>query len=67
MPVEAWDVDAWIDAMAPVVGLELTAAQRPGVRGFLAIAKAMAAELESVDLPDDKLEPAPVFTPAAPA
>jgi hypothetical protein len=58
-----WDTDAWIDAMAPVVGLEVTDAQRPGVRTFLAIAKGMAEQLERVDLPDDELAPAPVFTP----
>ena len=60
---EGWDADAWIDALAPVVGLEVTDGQRPGVRTFLAIAKAMAEQLDAVDLPDDKLEPAPVFTP----
>jgi hypothetical protein len=60
---EAWDPDAWIDAMAPVVGLDVTEAQRPGVRTFLEIAKGMAEQLESVDLPDDELAPAPVFTP----
>jgi len=52
--------------MAPVVGLEVTVEHRPGVRTFLEIAKGMAERLESVDLPDDKLEPAPVFTPEAP-
>ena len=60
---EDWDPDAWIDAMAPVVGLEVSEAQRPGVRTFLEIAKGMAERLEQVELPDDKLEPAPVFTP----
>ncbi len=58
-----WNPDAWIDAMAPVVGLEITEELRPGVRTFLEIAEAMAERLESVELPDDKLEPAPVFTP----
>jgi hypothetical protein len=62
---DGWDADAWIDAIAPVVGIEVTDEQRPGVRTFLAIAKGMAAQLEAVDLPDDKLEPAPVFTPEA--
>ena len=62
---EGWDADAWIDALAPVVGLEVTDGQRPGVRTFLAIAMGMAAQLEAVVLPDDKLEPAPVFTPEA--
>jgi len=66
MSDQDWDPDAWIDAMAPVVGLEVTVEHRPGVRTFLEIAKGMAERLESVDLPDDKLEPAPVFTPEAP-
>jgi hypothetical protein len=66
MRSEDWDGDAWIDAIAPLLGLEVTAAQRPGVRAFLTIAKGMADRLESVDLPDDKLEPAPVFTPEPP-
>lgn len=60
---EAWDPDAWIDAMAQVVGFDVTEEQRPGVRTFLEIAKGMAEQLESVDLPDDALAPAPVFTP----
>jgi hypothetical protein len=63
MSDQDWDPDAWIDAMAPVVGLDVTDAQRPGVRTFLEIARGMAERLETVDLPDDKLEPAPVFTP----
>ncbi|MFP4126479.1 MAG: DUF4089 domain-containing protein [Alphaproteobacteria bacterium] len=61
------DTDAWIDAMAPVVGLTVTDEQRPGVRTFLEIAKGMAVRLERVELPDDKLEPAPVFTPTGPS
>lgn len=60
-------LDAWIDALAPTLGLHITASQRPGVRGFLAIAAAMAAELEGVDLADDALDLAPVFTPEPPA
>lgn len=58
-----WDTDAWIDAVAPLVGLAVTDAQRPGVRTFLEVAKAMAVQVEAVELPDDRLEPAPVFTP----
>jgi len=63
MKSEDWDGDAWIDVITPLLGLEITEEQRPGVRTFLAVAKGMADQLESVDLPDDKLEPAPVFTP----
>jgi hypothetical protein len=60
-----WDEDAWIDALAPVVGVVVTEVERPGVRTFLALAKAMAETLETVDLPDDELLLAPVFTPEA--
>ncbi len=59
------ELDAWIDAMAPVVGVTVTDEQRPGVKAFVAVAKAMAEQLEKVDLADDRLEPAPVFTPEA--
>ena len=61
---EGW-TDAWIDAVAPVVGLTVTDVERPGVRTFLTLAKAMAERLDAVDLPDDQLAPAPVFTPEA--
>jgi hypothetical protein len=59
------DLDAWIDAVAPLVGVTISDEQRPGVRTFLAVAAAMAERLEAVDLADDRLEPAPVFTPEA--
>lgn len=62
---ESFDADRWIDAMAPVVGLTVTDEQRPGVRTFLALAKSMADRLETVDLPDNELAPASVFTPQA--
>lgn len=65
MPDRDCDPDAWIDAMAPVMGLVITDDQRPGVRTFLEIATAMAAKLEDADLPDDELAPAAVFTPEA--
>ncbi len=64
---DAWNADAWIDAVGPLVGLAVTAEERPGVRTFLEVAKAMAEHLEAVDLPDDRLEPAPVFTPEPPS
>ncbi len=60
---ETFDPDAWIDAMAPVVGVTIGDEQRPGVRTFLALAKSMADGLDTVALPDDELQLAPVFTP----
>ena len=63
MPDRDFDPDAWIDAMAPVMGLVITDDQRPGVRTFLELAAGMAAKLEAADLPDDEFAPAAVFTP----
>ncbi|TVQ34383.1 MAG: DUF4089 domain-containing protein [Geminicoccaceae bacterium] len=59
----AFDPDAWIDAMAPVVGLPIGDLERPGVRTFLGVAKGMADLLDAVELPDDELALAPVFRP----
>jgi hypothetical protein len=59
------DAEAWIDAMAPVVGLVITEEARPGVRTFLAVAATMADRLEAVEIADDELWLAPVFTPEA--
>ena len=59
------DAAAWIDAIAPVMGLVITEEARPGVRTFLAVAATMADRLEAVDIADDELWLAPVFTPEA--
>jgi hypothetical protein len=61
-----WSPDRHIDAMAPLLGLEVSAAQRPGVRRFLAVAKTMAEAVEGA-APPDTLELAPVFVPIAAA
>ncbi|MEZ5864403.1 MAG: DUF4089 domain-containing protein [Geminicoccaceae bacterium] len=60
-----WDPDRHIDALAPLLGLEVTAEQRPGVRRFLEVAHAMAQRVEAAVLPD-ALHLAPVFRPVDP-
>lgn len=54
------DIEQWIDAMAPVLKLELTDEQRVGVKGNLKTAAKMAALLERAALPEEA-EPAPVY------
>ncbi|MDB5570017.1 MAG: hypothetical protein JWN93_1200 [Hyphomicrobiales bacterium] len=56
------DIDAFIDAAAPVVGIEIPQASRADVRTNLEIAMNMARLLEGFPL-DERTEPAPVFTP----
>jgi len=62
MAYKPFDVDAMIDAVAPLVQLEITDELRPGVRQNLKTAAKMAALLDQVKLGDD-LEPAPVYRP----
>lgn len=62
----AFDSEAFIDIQAQVLGLDITAEQRPGVATFLTLAAEMAALLETVDLGDDTLDLDGVFTPVAP-
>lgn len=50
------DWEAYIDAVAPVVGVPVDPAWRPGVARFLGLAAGMAATLEAVDLDDDRLD-----------
>jgi hypothetical protein len=64
-PKMEWDADRHIDAIAPLMGLEVTDEQRPGVRRFLEVARAMAAQVERA-APVDTLDLAPVFTPIPP-
>jgi hypothetical protein len=54
------DIDRWIDAMAAVVNVEITAEQRPGVKANLKTAAKMAALLEKAPL-GPETEAAPVF------
>jgi hypothetical protein len=56
----AFDPDAVIDAMAPLLGLAVTAEYRPGVRANLVICARFAAILAE-DPPGDHDETAPVF------
>jgi hypothetical protein len=60
MAVKIPDIDQWIDAMAPVVGLEISAERRPGVKANLKTAAKMAALLDKVPVKDE-IEPAPVY------
>ncbi|PWR19065.1 DUF4089 domain-containing protein [Zavarzinia compransoris] len=62
----AFDPDAYIDVQAPVLGLTITAEQRPGVATFLRLAADMAALLEAAPLEDDSLDLDGVFVPVAP-
>ncbi|HVY49993.1 MAG TPA: DUF4089 domain-containing protein [Devosia sp.] len=54
------DFDQWIDAMASVVGLEITPEQRPGVKANLKTAAKMAAVLEKAPVRPET-DPAPVY------
>lgn len=55
-----FDVEACIDAAAPMLGLSITQAQRPGIALHLATTMRIASVFMGVELPDDA-EPAPVF------
>ncbi len=59
----AFDPEALIDAIGPVLGLDIAAEYRTGVAANFRIAAAMAALVLSEPL-GDHAEPAPVFTPA---
>jgi hypothetical protein len=54
------DFDQWIDAVSPLVRLEIAAEYREGVRANLKTAAKMAALLERAVLKDET-EPAPVY------
>ncbi|WP_349368747.1 DUF4089 domain-containing protein [Salinarimonas sp.] len=57
------DPNAIIDAMAPLLGLEVAEEDRASVAFHLATAARLDALVEAVAIPDAE-EPAPVFTPA---
>jgi hypothetical protein len=59
---ESFDPAALAEAMAPLLGVELTPERRGPVLTHLQIAADLAARLGAVPL-DDEAEPAPVFTP----
>lgn len=58
-----FDAAGHLDAMAPSLGLAITAEQREGVICFLAAAEAMAKIVERAPIAEDSLELAPVFRP----
>jgi hypothetical protein len=62
MNESAFDADALIEAMAPLLGLVIGEASRAPVKAHLEIAARYAALLEQAPL-GDREEPAPVFTP----
>jgi hypothetical protein len=57
----AFDPEAVVDAMAPLLGLTLTPESRAQTLVHLRIAAEQAEKLLSIPL-DDQQEPAPVFT-----
>ncbi len=63
MTVPAFDPLRHLEVAAPAVGLVIDEAHKPGVAAFLTLAHAMAAALMAAPLPDDGLDPAPVFRP----
>jgi hypothetical protein len=61
-PVPAFDADAVADAMAPLLGLALDPAFRPGVLQNLRVMAAMAGIVLATPL-DEREEPASVYRP----
>ena len=57
-----FDPEAVIDAMAPLLGLAIEPAYRPGIVTNLNVTAALAALVLEFPL-DDHAEPAAVFTP----
>ncbi len=66
MKETSFDPAAHLDAMAPALGLSITAEQRQGVIQFLGVAQAMAEIVQAAPIADDTLELAPVFRPGRP-
>jgi hypothetical protein len=56
------DIDAWIDAMMPVLGIALDPAFRPGVVQNLQVVLRLAGLVLEFPL-DEREEPAPVYEP----
>ena len=57
------DIDAYIDAAATLIDLEIAPAYRANVRLFLQTARDMAALLDAAPLDEDEPAPAPVYLP----
>lgn len=61
-PIAAPDFEAWIDAMAPVMGITVDPAWRAGIVQNLQVTHRLAALV--LELPmDEREEPAPVYQP----
>lgn len=60
MTYKPFDVEALIDAAAPMLQLQIAPEYRAGVKQNLKTAAKMAALIEKIKLEDD-VEPAPVF------
>jgi hypothetical protein len=60
MPPKLPDFDMWIDAVSPLVKLEIAPEYRAGVKNHLKTASKMAAVLEKAPLKDET-EAAPVY------
>ena len=60
MPPKLPDFDQWIDAVSPLVKLEIAPDHRGGVKNHLKTASKMAALLEKAPLKDET-EAAPVY------
>jgi hypothetical protein len=50
------DWEAYLDAVAPAIGLPVDPDWRDGICHFLGLAGEMAATLDAVDLVDDRLD-----------
>jgi len=62
MADEPFDAEAYVDAVAKLIGLPIDPAHRPGVVLNLERIAQMAALVMEFDLPEET-EPAPVYTP----
>lgn len=60
----ACDADKMIEAMAPLLGLAIIDADRPGVRAHLETAARLNKLVDAATVADT-VEPAPVFAPAS--
>ena len=61
-PASPPDFEAWIDAMAPVTGITVDPAWRPGNVQNLQVTHRLAADVLELPL-DEREEPAPVYAP----
>ncbi len=61
-PPPGFDAEAWLDAVAPVIGLDIDPEYRAGVLRYLDMTARMAGHVMAFELPDH-CEPAPVFRP----